>query len=188
MKVSIDGILGSARKINSQRNSFEDEPDKKAKEVKTDSISISKRLNTRIDSIETEFRTLQNSLTKNQIVRQGLQELVSDMENGGKNVQKIVDSVKFEGQPVLKELAGDKLTREKVAEKTSDNNEKISNDISSIKKLQVEADNILASNLADGSKGETFTKNISVIFNNVSAGSLDAITNLQPDKVMRLIK
>jgi hypothetical protein len=188
MKVSIDGILGSARKINSQRNSFEEEPDKKAKEVKTDSLSITKRLDTRNDTIETEFRTLQNSLTKNQIVRQGLEQLTADINAGGKNVQDIIESVKFEGTPVLKELSAEKVTKEKVAEKTSDNNEKISSDINSIKKLQVEADNIMASNLTDGGKAETLTKNIGSIFNNATAGSLDGITNLQADKVMRLIK
>ncbi len=188
MKVSIDGILGSARKINSQRESFEGEPDKKAQEVKKDSISISKRLDTRIDSIETEFRTLQNSLTKNQIIRQGLEQIAADINAGGKNVQEIIESVKFEGAPVLKELAQEKITSEKVTEKTSENNEKISKDINSIKKLQVEADNIMASNLTVGDKAESLTKNIGSIFTNASAGSLDGITNLQADKVMRLIK
>ena len=67
MKVSIDSILGSARRINSQRQLEEERFNKQKKEVKSDTLSLSSKVNTRLDSIEREFRDIQSSLTKNQI-------------------------------------------------------------------------------------------------------------------------
>ena len=72
MKVSIDNILGTARKINNQRQLEEENLGKRKKEVKSDSVSISTKVNSRLDGIEREFREIQSSLTRNQIVRDGL--------------------------------------------------------------------------------------------------------------------
>ena len=44
MKISIDGILGTAQKINSQKELEENNPNKKRSDVKTDTVSIGSRI------------------------------------------------------------------------------------------------------------------------------------------------
>jgi len=148
MKVSIDGILGSAQQINNQRQ-VDDESQKK-KDVRMDSVNISAKINSRLDSIESELRDIQTSLTKNQIVRDGIDQLAADYNNGGMKQKQILSEVTFNGSPVLRDFMSDTLFADGFSEKLRRVNEIIDADTGKLRKLQVEVDNITASNLAGG--------------------------------------
>jgi hypothetical protein len=64
MKISIDGILGTAQKINKQKEQEDNNLEKQKSGVKVDSVTIGGRINNRLDAIETEFREVQSSLTE----------------------------------------------------------------------------------------------------------------------------
>lgn len=188
MKVSIDSILGSAKKINNRKQFDEESLNRKKKDIKTDSVSISGKVNTRLKSIESEFREIQSSLTKNQIINHGIKELVEDSASGGKNRENILNDVSFEGKNVLKQFVGESFDPEQLGAKSDTVNNMIETDISRLKKLQVEVDNILASDLAGGGKAEEIQGNIDSLYAAADSGKLENITNLKVDSVMRLIK
>ena len=188
MKVSIDSILGSARRINSQRQLEEERFNKQKKEVKSDTLSLSSKVNTRLDSIEREFRDIQSSLTKNQIIRNGIEELNNDYRRGGENQQSIMDAVTFEGNKVLRSYVGETITQETLDTRGNAIYESINNDVNRLKRLQVELDNIMASNLAGNEKVENVMVSVDRAFNEAGAASADKISQVRPDAVMRLIK
>lgn len=188
MKVTIDNILGSARRINNQRQPEDDSADKKKKDVKLDSVNIENRLSSRLDTIENDLRDIQVSLTKNQIVRDGIGELQEDLQKGGKGSQKIMDEVAFQGEPVLRKFVGERLDQETLTARKTQIEELINGDVSRLKRLQVEIDNITASNLIGSEKLEKMTSNMESVFENAGKRNLDTISHLRADVVMRLVK
>jgi hypothetical protein len=188
MKVSIDGILGSAQKINSQLQLDEDNLAKKKKEVRSDSVNIGSRVNSRLDTIESELRDIQTSLTKNQIIRNGIDQLVSDGESGGSRREQILSDVRFNGNDVLREFIADYTDLERLDEKSLQVNDNIAGDTSRLKRLQVEVDNIMASNLAGPDRADSLMKDISGVLSDLNAVNPASISQLNPDSVMKLIK
>ncbi|MCP4134806.1 MAG: hypothetical protein GY754_27780 [bacterium] len=188
MKVSIDGILGSAQKINNQRELNEESLNKQKKEVKTDSVAIGTRVNSRLDTIESELRDIQSTMTGNQVVRNGVEQLRDDLDQGGENQKNILEDVRINGQPVLEEFMGGTINETTINSRMEDVDTLINNDVSKLKTLQVEVDNIMASNLAGDDKVGNLMGNINNAFADTGAGGLDNISNLRPDSVMRLIK
>ncbi len=188
MKVSIDSILGSARKISSQRQIDDENLSNKKKEIKSDSVNISRKVDSRLDKIESEFRDLQTSLTKNQITRLGIENLSADMEKGGRNRDKILNETQYEGKKVLHSYVGDNTDRIHLEAKGVDIGKSIDTDISKLKKLQVEVDNITASSLAGQDKAENIMTNISSFFGKIGSGKIENYSNLKVDAVMKLIK
>jgi hypothetical protein len=189
MKVSIDGILGSARKIHSQRQAEEDSLNKKKNgEVRTDSVEIESRVSSRLDTIQKELREVQSSLTRNQILREGLNRLDADMARGGQNTAEIMNEVKFEGRKVLHDFAGENVSQGAIRAKMEQVNGLIGGDINRLTRLHVEVENILASNLAGTDKVETVMKNIETAFSGASNETINSVSSLRADTVMRLIK
>jgi len=189
MKVTVDGILGSARRINNQRQVEEDAgSSKKKKDIKTDSVTIGSRINSRLDSIETELRDIQNSLTKNQIVKDGIDQLQNDLSRGSAGQQAILTDVTFNKKQVLRDYVGEPFTGDTLTQKSDQINLDISGDVSRLKKLQVEVDNIMASNLAGAEKVESLMGNINTVVSGVDASNLENISRLSPDAVMKLIR
>lgn len=188
MKVSIDGILGTARKINSQKELEERNSDKKKSDIKVDSVSIGGRINTRIDSMETELREIQSSLTKNQIIRDGIEQLSVDLQKGGGEQQDILKSVAFEGKNVLRGFMGETITDAVITDRMAKNTALINEDVNRLKKLQVELDNITASDLVGQDRMTGIMKNIDSIFSSSDMKNIENISSLRPDAVMRLIK
>ena len=91
MKVSVDGIISTARRMKGQ-NQIEDEPLKKRKDqVSSDSIEIKKRINSRLISIQKELNAIQSKLTKDQIIREGINQLVEDMIDGEEKQESILN-------------------------------------------------------------------------------------------------
>ena len=188
MKVSIDGILGTARKINNQKELEDGNQNRKKTDVKMDSVSIGTRINTRLDAMETEFREIQSSLTKNQIIRDGLDQLWADFRKGGQEQRNILNTVTFEGNPVLRGYVGETINEQTLTEKRETNTGMINEDIGRIKKLQVELDNITASDLAGRDRLQGIMSNVESVFGRSEIRNIDSISNLRPDAVMRLIK
>jgi hypothetical protein len=185
MKVSIDGIVGSAQRINNQRL-VEDEGQKK-REVRSDSVSINSRINSRLDTIETELRDIQTSLTKNQTVRDGVNQLIADQRNGGARQEQILSDVTFNSAPALREFIGGSLNADGFGEKLRQITEAINLDTGKLKRLQVEVDNITASNLA-GQKTGSLMDSINGSLLKADSINPALISQLNPDSVMKLIK
>jgi hypothetical protein len=188
MKVSIDGILGTAKKINSQRELEENNSNKKKGDVKTDSISIGSRINTRLDAMETEFREVQSSLTKNQIIRDGIEQLRADFQKGGQEIQNIINNVTFEGKKTLDGFNKAVISEPLLYEKQENTARLINEDVTRLKKLQVELDNIMASDLVGQDRLKKIMSNIDSIFTRSGSTNIESISTLRPDAVMRLIK
>ncbi len=188
MKVSIDGILGTAQKINSQKELEENNPNKKRSDVKTDSVSIGSRINTRLDAMETELREVQSSLTRNQIVRDGIDQLKADLLKGAPEQQNILNNVTFEGNRVLRGFVGEAITEQQLAAMMDTNGKLINDDVTRLKKLQVELDNITASDLVGQDRLKNIVSNIDSIFTRSGVTNIESISTLRPDAVMRLIK
>lgn len=188
MKISIDGILGTAQKINSQKELEANNPNKKKSDIKTDSVSIGNRINTRLDAMETEFREIQSSLTRNQIIRDGIDQLKTDLQKGAPQQQNILNNVTFEGNRVLRGFVGESVTEQQLASKLDTNGKLINEDVNRLKKLQVELDNITASDLVGQDRLNSIMANINSIFPRSGVANIDTISTLRPDAVMRLIK
>jgi hypothetical protein len=189
MKISIDGILGTARKINNQKEREDNNLDRKKSGVKVDSVSIGSRLNNRLDSIETEFREIQSSLTRNQIIRDGIEQLRNDLgRDGGKNQPNILKKVTFEGTNVLHSFVGDDITEPILKTKQEKNTELINSDVNHLKKLQVELDNMTASDLVGSERLKKIVSNIDSIFSRSVITNIENISSIRADAVMRLIK
>jgi len=188
MKISIDGILGTAKKINNQRELEESNFEKKKSGVKADSVSIGTRINSRLDAIETEFKEIQSSLTKHQIIRVGIEQLHDDMAADGRQQQSILKNVTFEGKEVLRSFVGEEITEPNLKSKRDDNAGLINSDVNRLKKLQIEVDNITASDLAGSDRLKNMMSNIDSIFSRSNVANLENISSIKADAVMRLIK
>ncbi len=188
MKVSIDGILGSARRINNQRQTEEENLGKGKKQVKSDSVAIGSRVNSRLDAIEAELRAIQSSLTSNQIIRAGVDNLQQDLEKGGENRQAILAETTFEGARVLDEFVGPEINPDLLNEKATESNKVIASDADKLKRFQVEVENLMASNLAGTDRAENVMSRIETVVDNIDSRALESISTLRPDTVARLIK
>lgn len=188
MKVSIDGILGSAVQIKNQRQVDEDSLGKRKKEVRTDSVEIETRVNSRLDLIQKELKEIQTSLTKNQIIKDGIGQLRDDMGRGGENRARIMEDVRYDDRKVLHEFMGDTVSGKILGAKEERVNGLILQDVSNVKRLQVEVENIMASDLAGPGTTDGIIKNIESAFAKTNLKSLESISSLRADAVMRLIK
>lgn len=175
MKISVDGLLGSAQKINNQRQ-FQDK-EQREREVRLDSVNINSRINSRLDSIESEIRDIQTSLTRSQIIRDGLERLI----DGSQNVQGILDQFTFNGTPVLRDFLAEDMNPDGFGNKLKSINESIEADTGRLRRLQTEVGNILASDLAGRSRAAA----LSVSIDSVNPAQ---ISNLNPETVMKLIR
>ncbi len=188
MKVSIDGILGSAKRITSERQiDGEESGNKKRGELRSDSVEIGNRVNSRLDSIQLELKDLQSALTKSQVLRNGIDLLERDMANGGQGTRQILESSMYEGGKILKEFLGEEPTQSVLQLKREQVQTNIRADVSRITRLQIEVENIVASNMADGSRADDALRSVSAALDK-TGGEVRAHSNLNADVVMRLIR
>ena len=187
MKISIDNILGSARKIKSQRH-LDDDSSKKKKELKIDSVSINNKIASRIDKIDNEIKDIQVSITKNQIINNGIIQLQNDHPGTEETQQNIMKNVLFQDEKVLSDFIGSVVTVDVLKNKKSEIDDLISKDVSNLKKLQIELDNIMSLNLGKNEKLENIMSNIDSLFAEKLGENVNNISRLRPDTVMRLLK
>ncbi|HPB83686.1 MAG TPA: hypothetical protein PK200_16710 [Spirochaetota bacterium] len=187
MKISIDNMLGSAKRIKGQMQADDQSRNGRNREVRSDSLTIENKVNSRINTIQTEIRELQFSLTRNQIVRDGITLLQDDMSRGGSGREEILNDVQFEGRQVLREFVGSNVNSEVLATAKNRTQELINGDVSSLRKLQVESENILASRLGGSDSAERLVGNIETAMAKFDR-TPESLTNLNPDTVRRLIR
>ncbi|HOP61918.1 MAG TPA: hypothetical protein PK358_02330 [Spirochaetota bacterium] len=185
MKITADGILGSAQKINNKRKVDEGNSKDNRKDIKTDSLALGKAINSRIESIEREIKDIQTSLTKNQIIREGIDNILKN--SSPENINQALEVSSFEGRKILKEFLGNDMTPSALETKKSEITKLINNDINNLTKVQVEVDNIIASNLTGNRKVENLMSNMNDIFRNTPS-NLETISKLDADKVMKLVR
>lgn len=185
MKITADGLLGSAQKINNKRKLEESALKDGKSEVKSDSVSISNKISSRVETISREISQLQTSLTENQIVREG----ISTIQNGNLTedaVSDLFEKTTFNDKEILRDFLEGKSDPETVQSKMTDVEKMINSDINEIRKVQVEVDNFIASNLA----GNRFDELLTDTNNLIGSGGTDfnSISNLNAEKVMKLVR
>lgn len=185
MKITADGILGSAQKINNKKKTDDTELKQDTKTVKTDSVNLSRAINSRIEALGKEVKDIQTSLTKNQIIHDGIDQLLTASSEGASET--ILNETTFNNSKILKEFIGTTFTPQEVEKKRAEVKTFISNDISSLTKIQVEMDNIIASDLTGNKKVENLMAGVSDTLKKTPAG-LENISNLDAEKVMKLIR
>jgi hypothetical protein len=187
MKITVDGILGSAQKINNKKKADETELKQDKKEIKPDSVNISRIINSRIESLEKEVKDIQTSLTKNQIIHEGIDRLMT--ASTPDDVKKIMNETTFNNSKILKEFmhSGTSFTPEMIASRKNEAKTLLSNDVNSLTKIQVEMDNIIASDLTGSKKVENLLAGVNETLKKTPAG-LENISNLDADKVRKLIR
>ncbi|MBP7901218.1 MAG: hypothetical protein KA015_00215 [Spirochaetes bacterium] len=189
MNINVDNIIGSAAKINNKRNSDKSASrDENNKSI--DSVEIGKKVNTRLDSIDSDLKNIQSSLSKNQTIRESLNLLFEEISMGGSKSEIIIKEAKYADEAVLSDLFKDREINESNVRSLIDMTEKnITSDVSKLTKLQIETENIFASNMAGGDQIEKVIKSTETVFlsgGHVSAGNRLSVLNA--DLVMRLIR
>jgi ribosomal protein L7Ae-like RNA K-turn-binding protein len=187
MKVTSDGILSTAIDLKNKKNIHEESSGSHKQKIKSDTVEIRSRLAQRLTTIQNELKTLQSSLTKNQIIKEGIRQLIEDFENGKANTKSIIDQIKFEDKYVLTDFLGNDINYEKITSGNDKVGKLIEKDIADLKGLQVEIENIVASSLADSNIAGTITK-IENTLSRVDFSAISNISRLRSDSVLELIK
>ncbi len=185
MKVTVDSLLGSAQKINNKRKIDSNAVKADKNEVKFDSVSIGNKINARVESISREIAKLQTSLTEKQIVRDGLAQLQSGKLDDS-SVQEVLQNTRFNNERVLFDFIQGKTDPENLSAKTAELEKLINADINEVRRVQVEVDNFVASNLSQGKFAKLMADTGDLI--GASGADVNAISNLTAEKVMRLVK
>jgi hypothetical protein len=190
MNISIDTILGSAKKINSQRNADNIDKKEKSKLKSGDSVEITTRVDARLDAIQKNLKDVQHSLTRNQIVKNGLAEIQEQINNGGGDIKNLYEDVTFNDEKVLLNFLDgkDPIELPLLGDKQVENEKLIKEDIAKLTRLQVETENILASNLGGSQKVDSTLEKLEDAFEKTNAGYFNSISNLNADVVMKLIR
>mgnify|MGYP001182322624 FL=1 len=89
---------------------------------------------------------------------------------------------------MLRSFVGEAITEQLLNSKMETNTQLINDDVTRLKRLQVELDNITASDLVGQDRLKNIVSNVDSIFARTGAASLENISTLRPDAVMRLIK
>jgi hypothetical protein len=188
MKVSIEGILGSAQKMNRQRKVEGEQTENRNQASRGDSVNLTRKVNTRLDGIDSEVRDIQTSLTRNQIIRNGIGALQQDYARGGTNQRQIMNDYTYQGEQVLRNHVGDNITGELLDARRQAVDQNIMQEVSSLRRLQVEADNLMASNLAGPEQVDRFMENNGDFMTSLRNANPENLSNLSYDSVMRLTR
>ncbi|MFW6366311.1 MAG: hypothetical protein ACOC2H_07560 [Spirochaetota bacterium] len=181
MNISADGILGTAQKINQKRISAKNNQQSDAARGREDSVQIGSRLSGRLPAIQQDLREVQDSLSRNQVIRDGLSQLREDFQSGGNNVRMILADVQYNSRPVLQEFLGNEtITGEFLTSRMNENTRMINDDVNRLSRLQVETENIFASSLVPNTAD--LSQDIA------GSGRPESISNLNADVVMRLTR
>lgn len=189
MKITAEGLLGSANRINSQRGATADK-EKNSIGAKSDRADIVSRVDSRLSTLQSDMKDAQTDLSKNQSIKEGMSRIIEEFNKGG-NLKSVLNDVKFNDKKVLLDYLGengDELTMNVLEDKNKDIDSLIMRDTNKLAKLQVESENIFASNLAKGSKNESVFEKISEMIQSSGSKQSAEISNLNPDAVMRLIR
>ena len=185
MKITADGILGSAQNINNKKKSDDSALIQDDKNFKNDSIDIKNVINSRIEAIEKEVRDIQTSLTKNQIISRGLDRLIA--ASNPTTLDAIMNETLFNNNKVLRDFVGARLTPDEFSLRKNEIDSLLSNNLSDLTKIRIEMDNIAASDVSGNKKIENLMAGLNDTLKNTTMG-IENISNLDAEKVMRLVK
>lgn len=145
MKVTIDNLVGNAGRIQSQRVSSE----KSRKDsVKSDTAEFASKIDSRVTALQDDLKNAQTELSKNQIIKEGISKAVEDLANG-KNPSSSINAVTFNDKKVLFDYLGEsEPSQQTLFEKGNSISDLIKENVKKLTRLQVEAENIQASNLS----------------------------------------
>ncbi len=147
MKVSIDAILQSAHQLKSTINVDEHKSGNKNK-VSSDTINIEHRVMARLDEIHNQIKDIQTTLSRYQVIDDGIKMLLDDKKKGATNSQNIINATMYNNRSVLKEFLGDSYDENTIAHKQDQLKNLVADSVASLQRLEVEFENIVASNLA----------------------------------------
>lgn len=147
MKVSIDGILQSAKQLKGTINVDEHKSGNKNK-VMTDRVSLEHKVLARLDEIHVQIKDIQTTLSRFQVIDDGIKMILEDRQTGNNNTQTIMQSTLFNNRPVLKEFLGDSYDANHVHFKHDQLKNVIADTISQLNRLEIEFENIVASDVA----------------------------------------
>ena len=186
MKITTDGIIGSAARINNQRNSAKAVHEDGAKSAYT--LEIGSRVNTRLDAIDGDLRSLQDTLTRGQAARAALTDLLSDVQSGGTNAKKIIDAASYNGKPVLEGIFADVPSESDVRSQLKITEDSIRMATAQLTRLSIETENIFASHLGGEEKIDKIIRSTETIFVMGDVTAHNRLSTLNADVVMRLIR
>ncbi len=186
MKVSIEGILSTAIDMKNQKNVKQDSLKGDRQKVKTDSIQIRSRLASRLSVIQKELKALQHSLTRNQTIKDGINQLIDDYNDEGNSADTILEQVRFEKENVLTDFLGKNIGYEEILDGGNRVDQLMAKNISDLKALQIEIENIAASTISD-SDIERKISDIGLLLSKIDNYSLSDISNIKPGMVVELI-
>lgn len=186
MKISIESIIGSARKIQEQRPRQKGEREDGA-QVRADSVSIEHRIDTRLADIHAELRDIQHSLTKNQIIEDGIVRLREDFARGGENISRILDETRFEGNRVLASFVGEHPDAQSADAGLDRVRLLVREDVSRLRRLQVEAENIVAAGSASEGEAERVVGTIARAID-MAGDKASAAFSIDSETVRRLVR
>lgn len=186
MKISVESIIGSARKIQEQRPRQRGERDDGA-QVRADYVSIEHRIDKRLSDIHAELRDIQHSLTKNQIIEEGIVRLREDVSRGGENIARILDETRFEGNRVLASFVGGHPDAQLLEAGLDRVRLLIRDDVSRLRSLQVEAENLgAAGTSSEGEAGEIVHSIADAI--NTAGIKASSVFSIESETVRRLVR
>jgi len=186
MKITADNLLGSARRINSQRETLKGS--EKGGTERSDRADIAAKVDSRLDAVSNELKEIQTDLSSKQAVKEGLGKIIEDFQKGG-NVSNLLNEVRFNDKKVLLDFLGgngDSLSMQLLSQKNDEIDKLIYSDVTKLTKLQVESANIFASNLVKEDKADIIMKNLNDFM--VSSSSTEGFSRLNPETVMRLVR
>jgi hypothetical protein len=187
MKISIDGILGSAGRLKNQIKLEDDTSGGKKKNI-GDTVEIRNRIDVRLDQIQRELKDIQSSITKNQTIKEGINRLSEDMKSGSQNTAQILGEVMYEKKAVLRDFTGENINRTVLDSKMERVDKMIMEDVSKLTRLSVEVENIMASNITGPERADDLLKNVESNLSKVDMKSIAKMSRLNADAVMRLIR
>ena len=185
MRVSIDNILGSAQNINSRMRQGAENSEITSQPNNSDSVNINSRLDRRVDQLESDLRTIQNSISRHQVALDGMQRLREDLANGGTQQQEIVNNTRFEGRVLLSEFTLGDIDSEVIDNRITSISEYIKQEFANLTKMLVEVDNITAADMLSPQRANEL---ISGVQNEIVQNSnIAGITNINASNVRNLI-
>jgi hypothetical protein len=186
MKITADNLLGSARRISTQRETSKDLG--KGGSERSDRAEIAAKIDSRLDAVSVELKEVQTDLSSKQAVKDGLGKLIEEFQKKG-NLSNLLNEVRFNDKKVLLDFLGnnaDSLTMQLLSQKNEEIDKLISSDTKKLTRLQVESANIFASNLGNVEKTDQIMKNLNDSM--ISSGTPEGYSRLNPESVMRLIR
>jgi hypothetical protein len=187
MKIGINGILSTAINMKNQGNSYEESLKNDKTKSKSDSVEIRSRLASRLTNIQNELKTLQSSLTRNQVIKEGINQLKDDFEKESGNSSYIMAHGTFEKEYVLADFLGYNITPENINTSSDKVDKLLEKDINDLKVLQVEIENIAASSLVDAEIVDRVA-DIEKSISKIDTASVSNISDLKPETVLGLVK